>query len=106
MSAIPAEAPPALPATPLPEVDAKLERLAAGRPRWVARSAAERAQLLRACMASTLAVADRWTETACRIKGYALGTNGHGEEYLGGTLATMRNLRLFAEALEAGGQPP
>lgn len=93
-------------ATPLSEVDAMLQRLEAGRPRWVARSPAERAKLLRACMATTAAVADRWAETACQIKGYALGSNGHGEEYLAGTLATMRNLRLFAEALEAGGQPP
>lgn len=96
---------PAVPATPLAEVDAMLERLAAGRPKWVALPAAERAKLLRQCMETTLAVADRWAETACAIKGYAPGSNGHGEEYLGGTLPTMRNLRLFAEALEAGGHP-
>ncbi|HHO54040.1 MAG TPA: aldehyde dehydrogenase [Deltaproteobacteria bacterium] len=93
-------------ATPLSELDSRLERLEAGRPRWVARSTEERARLLRACMVTTEAVADRWAETACRIKGYELGSNGHGEEYLAGTLPTMRNLRLFAEALEAGGQPP
>ncbi len=95
-----------MPATPLADVDAMLDRLESGRDRWVAMSAADRAALLRRCMETTLAVADRWAETACRVKGYAPGSNGHGEEYLGGTLATMRNLRLFAEALEANGQPP
>jgi acyl-CoA reductase-like NAD-dependent aldehyde dehydrogenase len=80
-------------------------RLVEGRPRWVALSAADRAALLRRCMTATVAVADQWAETACQIKGYAPGSNGHGEEYLAGTLPLMRNLRLFAEALEAHGQP-
>ena len=73
---------------------------------WVRLSPRERAALLRRCMKNTLAVADRWAATATRIKGYAPGSNGHGEEYLAGTLPVMRNLRLFAEALEAGGLPP
>ncbi|MFT5457310.1 MAG: hypothetical protein ACI9K2_003803 [Myxococcota bacterium] len=97
--------PPPMDPTPIAEVDRMLERLAAGRPKWVALSTADRAALLRRCMESTAAVADRWVELACAIKGYALQSNGHGEEYLGGTLPVMRNLRLFAEALEAGGQP-
>ncbi len=104
MSSFPAPPPPIDP-TPIAELDRKLARLAEGRPKWVALSAADRARLLRACMLTTAAVADEWAATACRIKGYQPGSNGHGEEYLGGTLAVMRNLRLFAEALEAGGQP-
>lgn len=97
---------PPTPATAIQDLDAALARLQAARPRWVALSPAARARLLRACMKTTVAQADRWTEVACAIKGYALGSNGHGEEYLGGTLPTMRNLRLYAEALEADGQPP
>ena len=104
MSAFPSP-PPAVDPTPLPDLDSKLARLAEGRPRWVALSAADRASLLRQCLETTASVADRWTSLACQIKGYHPGSNGHGEEYLGGTLAVMRNLRLFAEALEAGGQP-
>lgn len=104
MNAFPAPPPPMDP-TPLATCDAHLAALAEAAPRWVALSPTERARLLRACMQTTLAVADEWASTACRIKGYAEGSNGHGEEYLGGTLPTMRNLRLFAEALEAGGQP-
>lgn len=97
--------PPPMPATPLAVCDQKLARLAEAAPRWVALSPAERAKLLRRCIQTTLDVAEEWVDTACRIKGYAPGSNGHGEEYLGGTLPTVRNLRLFAEALEAGGQP-
>lgn len=97
--------PPHVPATALSDVDAKLERLASARARWVALPARERATLLRACMSTLAAVADRWAEVACAVKGYALGSNGHGEEYLGGTLPVMRNLRLFADALDAGGAP-
>lgn len=94
-----------IPATSIADVDAKVARLVAGRPKWVALSAADRAALLRACMETLALEADAWADTGRRIKGYDKGSNGHGEEYLGGTLAVMRNLRLFAEALEAGGQP-
>jgi hypothetical protein len=82
-----------------------LDELEAARARWVALAPHARASLLRACMQTTLAVADRWASVACLVKGYVEGSNGHGEEYLGGTLAVMRNLRLYAEALEAGGAP-
>ena len=97
--------PNAMPPTPIADLDRMLDELEAHRLEWTETAAADRAALLRACMETTLAVSDRWAETACQIKGYALGSNGHGEEYLGGTLAVMRNLRLFAEALEAKGQP-
>ena len=97
--------PPSIPATPLDEVDRKLQRLADHRAAWVALPPAARALLLRECMETTRAVAERWAATACAIKGYEEGSNGHGEEFLAGTLPTIRNLRLFAEALEAGGAP-
>jgi hypothetical protein len=94
-----------MPPTPIDELDRKLARLEAHRLAWVALSAPKRAAMLRACMQSLLLVADEWVDRACEVKGYATGSQGQGEEYLGGTLATMRNLRLYAEALEAGGQP-
>ena len=98
---------PPAPATPttIEQLDDKLARLSEARPKWVAMGSSARAALLRECMQTTLAVADRWVDIACRIKGYARGSNGQGEEYLAGTLAVMRNLRLFAEALDAGGEP-
>ena len=99
------EPPPPMDATPIERCDAMLERLDAAKAKWVALRPSARAALLRRCMEATAAVADRWADTACKIKGYARGSAGHGEEYLGGTLALMRNLRLFAEALEADGAP-
>lgn len=94
-----------LPPTPIERCDAMLAELESARARWVALAPPARAALLRACMQTTLAVSDRWASTACLVKGYAEGSNGHGEEYLGGTLAVMRNLRLYAEALDADGAP-
>ncbi|NCG19829.1 MAG: NAD-dependent aldehyde dehydrogenase, partial [Rhodobacterales bacterium] len=97
--------PPTVQPTAIKDLDQMLSRLAEGRSRWVALSSADRAELLRACMVTTGAEAEAWATKACLVKDYALGSNGHGEEYLGGTLAVMRNLRLFAEALEANGAP-
>jgi len=97
---------PKIDATPIEDVDRMLAALKHGQERWVATPASTRAALLRRCMTSTLAVADRWAEVACEVKGYAPDSNGHGEEVLAGVLAVMRNLRLFAEALEHHGQPP
>jgi hypothetical protein len=94
-----------VPATPIAEVDRKVARLAAHAAVWVQLPAGARAKLLRACMATLLPLIDRWADAGRRIKGYAENSNGHGEEYLGGTLPVMRNLRMFAEALEAGGAP-
>lgn len=104
MNAFP-PSPPPIPATSLADCDAKLERLHAHRGAWVALTTGERASLLRQCMRNLVGAADRWADIGRQMKGYAEGSNGHGEEYLGGTLAVMRNLRLYAEALEAGGEP-
>ena len=82
-----------------------LDELEERKEAWVKLSAAERARLLRRCMAATLRVSEHWAGVSTSIKGYAEGSNGHGEEYLAGTLPVMRNLRLFAEALESGGSP-
>lgn len=90
--------------TPIEEVDSLLDGLYNNREVWVRTGIAERAQLLRACMPATLAVADAWVEAAGKAKGLT-GDERLGEEYLGGPMTLMRNLRLFAEALEAGGQP-
>jgi hypothetical protein len=97
---------PRIDATPLDEVDRMLGMLAHGQERWLATDPATRAALLRRCMEATAEVSEEWGDTACVVKGYESGSNGHGEEFLGGVLAVMRNLRLFAEALEHHGQPP
>lgn len=93
-----------MPATPIKDLETKLARLDQHKRAWVELSPADRAKLLRACMVTLDKESDAWADKARRVKGYASQSNGHGEEYLGGTLPVMRNLRLFAEALEAGGQ--
>lgn len=96
---------PTMPPTPLETCDQMLAELDAAKGRWAAMPPAERALLLRDCMPHVLEHADRWAATACRVKGYDEGTGPHGEEFLAGTVPVMRNLRLYAEALEAGGEP-
>jgi hypothetical protein len=98
--------PPTVPATSIEAVDAMVAELLHSRLNWVALSSMDRAKLLRSCMKTTQAVAEEWCLMACEVKGYEPGSNGHGEEFLGGTLAVMRNLRLYAEALDHDGAPP
>jgi len=99
------EPPPSIPATPLAEVDAAVARLAAGRDRWVGLGVPERIELLRACARGVLDQSDAWVAAACKAKGLSTDSGGAGEEWLGGPMTTMRNVRLLIGALEAGGQP-
>ncbi len=99
------EPPPSIPATSLEECDAAVERLSAAASRWAETGIPARIELLRATMERLGEVAPDWVAAACRAKGHAPGSSGEGEEWLGGPMTTMRNLRLLVEALEAGGQP-
>jgi len=99
------EPPPPLPPTPLAEIDARLELLAKKKDEWVAVPLPRRVELLRQCMKALLPIAEDWVSDGCRAKGIAEGSPLMGEEWVAGPWQTMRNLRLFAEALEAGGQP-
>ena len=98
--------PPSVAATPLADVDAALERLHARKDAWLAVSLADRVRLLDRCVASIVAVADRWAEVGASIKGVASTDVLAGEEWVAGILPTVRNARLLAEALRAGGQRP
>ena len=99
------EPPPPQPPTPLAECDALVEALATKKDAWVKLSAADRAKLLRACIPALLSVAEDWVKDGCRAKGIDVNTPLAGEEWIAGPWQTMRNLRLYAAALEAGGQP-
>lgn len=99
------EPPPSMPATPLSEVDAALEKLAKNADRWVKTTVAERIALLRRCMVDTAAVGADWVDAACRAKGISLESHRSGEEWTAGPMCMVRNARLFAEALEAGAAP-
>lgn len=99
------EPPPAVPPTPLAEVDAAVARLKAKKDAWVAVPVARRIELLQACVPKLKAAAGRWAEAGARAKGLDPNSSVAGQEWLGGPMTTLRNVRLLIEALQAGGQP-
>jgi acyl-CoA reductase-like NAD-dependent aldehyde dehydrogenase len=96
---------PPVPPTPLSEVDAAIDRLHAKKSAWPSVSVADRIRLLERCIADTLAVSEEWVIAGARIKGFAPTDVLAGEEWLAGPMATIRNARLFVDALRAGGAP-
>jgi acyl-CoA reductase-like NAD-dependent aldehyde dehydrogenase len=69
---------------------------------------AARAALLRECMPRIVAVARPWFEAAARAKGLPLDEPHSAEEWFGGPITTIRNVRLLAASLEqiaAAGKP-
>jgi len=91
--------------TPLAEVDAVIERLHAKKDAWLAVSVDERIRLLEKCIDATLAVAEEWGAAGARIKGLDPHETMAGEEWVAGIMPTIRNARLLANALRAGGAP-
>lgn len=99
------EPPQDVPATPLDEVDRRIEALAAKKDAWVDVSIERRIALLERCIEHTMRVAEAWVADACRAKGIPSGSPQMGEEWLGGPVTTVRNMTLFIEALKQGGAP-
>lgn len=99
------EPPPAVPATPLDKVDAAVARLHANAEKWVDTSIPRRIELLESCVVTTLEAAEGWVETARRAKGIPDGDQRIGEEWLGGPMTLVRNIRLLIDSLKEGGQP-
>lgn len=99
------EPPPSMEPTPIAEVDALLSKLHARREAWVQTPIPRRIQLLRECVQASVAAAEGWVEAACRAKGIDVSSSRAGEEWLGGPVTTIRNMRLLIETLEKGGQP-
>ncbi|MDQ3032776.1 MAG: aldehyde dehydrogenase family protein [Myxococcota bacterium] len=91
--------------TPTAQVHALVARLAARKHAWPHVSTRERAALLERCIPHTLDIAREWVEAACAAKGIDPESSRAGEEWLGGPMTTVRNLRLLAEAMRADGQP-
>lgn len=96
---------PKVSATPRDDLDKKIARLVANKDAWLKVSTEQRADLLQRCIESTQRCAKDWVRAACEAKGIEVGTPREGEEWLGGPMTTMRNLRLFKEAMLAGGEP-
>ena len=97
---------PRVSATPRDDIDKKLARLVANKDAWLKVGTAERAELLQQCIVQTKKTAKDWVRAACQAKGIDMKSPRAGEEWLGGPMATIRNLRLFREAMLAGGEPP
>lgn len=100
--------PPTIDPTPQAELDAKLDRLAANKASWAALPVAERLELLARLRDGVVAVADEWVAAALRAKGLQPDEPASGEEWLGGPMTTVRNIRLLENALrevEAHGAP-
>ena len=65
-------------------------------------------RLLERCVDAIAGVASRWAEVGASIKGLDASDVLAGEEWVAGPLPAIRNARLLAEALRAGGarKPP
>jgi acyl-CoA reductase-like NAD-dependent aldehyde dehydrogenase len=99
------EPPAVIPPTPIEQVDQAVARVAAKKDDWVKVSIPKRIAYLKSALAGVTAAAEGWVRDGCQRKGIALGEALEGEEWLAGPMTTARNVRLFLEALEQGGQP-
>ncbi len=99
------EPPPAVPATPLDEVDRLVDALAERTEAWVQTDIPERIRLMEAGVDALLETADEWVAAACKAKGITPGQPREGEEWLGGPMTYVRNLRLLIDSLKEKGQP-
>ena len=99
------EPPPSIPASTLADCDALLAAMLPRAQAWIDTDLPTRIDLIKQCMAGVVAVQDAWIDSACKAKGLAADDPRAGEEWLGGPMTTLRNLRLLVRALEAGGQP-
>jgi acyl-CoA reductase-like NAD-dependent aldehyde dehydrogenase len=85
--------------TPRTRLDETVGRLADHARTWAALDATQRADLLRECAPRLQAVARRWVAAAAEAKGLTLDEPAISEEWLGGPMTTMRNLRLLERSL-------
>ena len=97
---------PRVSSTPRDHIDAAIKRLASKKHEWTRVGTAKRADYLERCIVKTRSVGREWVRAACEAKGIDLKSPRAGEEWLGGPMTTMRNLRILAEAMRCGGEPP
>lgn len=99
---------PSMEPTPRAELDSALNVLAENRHVWASLAIPARIALLRRMMDDTLAAAEDMARAACRAKRIPWESPQSAEEWLGGPMTIMRNLRLYLETLEqlrAEGRP-
>jgi acyl-CoA reductase-like NAD-dependent aldehyde dehydrogenase len=91
------------------KLDEKLERLDAHKEEWADLPIADKIEMARRLKRRTVEVGDRQVAKAIEAKGIRPDSPHVGEEWLGGVMATVRNLRLLIETLEEiyhDGEPP
>lgn len=99
------EPPTRIPPTPLDEVDRRVERLAARKDAWVATDIPARIRYLRSVIDGVSEVAKGWVADGSLNKGFSPDHVLAGEEWLAGPVTTIRNARLYMDALAQGGRP-
>jgi acyl-CoA reductase-like NAD-dependent aldehyde dehydrogenase len=95
----PSVAPPRPPPTPQTELDHAVERVKNASRAFAKLSVEKRGELARRILDGYVAIAEPSVVAACRAKGIDPASPQAGEEWLGGPMVTVRNLRLLIESL-------
>lgn len=106
-AAIP-EAQHTLPSTDQKAMDDAIAVLVAHKDGWLDVTIRDRIRLLDELSDSLMAHAEAWISVSLEAKGIRARTAAHGEEWLGGPVVTLRNMRLLARSLadiERAGTP-
>lgn len=89
-----------MPPTSHADMDAAVDTLQRRKSRWADTSVSDRIQLLQQLSHAVLAEAPRWVQCAVNAKGIEPNTPDAAEEWLGGPVVILRNLRLLIKALQ------
>ena len=90
----------AMPPTSTESLDLAVEELAAHKDEWARLSVGDRLRLLERIHDDCASVVERWVAVALAAKGITAGTAAEADEWLGGPLFLLRNLRLLRRSLE------
>ncbi|NMO16338.1 aldehyde dehydrogenase [Pyxidicoccus fallax] len=88
------------PATPSSALESVIQRVKEGSRAWVKLGLRERISLLEELRQGFAAVAEPSVRAACEAKGIDPESAVAGEEWLGGPLVVLRNMRLLVESLK------
>jgi acyl-CoA reductase-like NAD-dependent aldehyde dehydrogenase len=94
--------------TDFDQIDRSVVSLHHHREQWVQISIPQRLAYLQDCLDRTVAIAAAWASAGCQAKGIAPESRLAGEEWIAGSISTVRNIRLLMTTLQANGQlsPP
>src|SRR5690606_429074 len=86
--------------TPISELDRAVDTLSENKARFAGLGIRERIALLKQMADDTYRVAEKQVQSAIRAKSIPSGSNYVAEEWLGGPMTTLRNLRLLQLILD------